>query len=72
MKESNHKKVPIRVLHVLGSVQLGGAESRVMDLYRHMDRSRIQFDFLLHTKETGYFEQIYCGLPRLENNLEIA
>lgn len=57
MKESNHKKVPIRVLHVLGSVQLGGAESRVMDLYRHMDRSRIQFDFLLHTKETGYFEQ---------------
>ena len=55
MKESNHTKVPIRVLHVLGSVQLGGAESRVMDLYRHMDRSRIQFDFLLHTKETVYF-----------------
>ena len=37
----------IRVLQVLGSVGLGGAESRIMDLYRHMDRERIQFDFLI-------------------------
>lgn len=38
----------IRVLHVLGGVGLGGAESRIMDLYRQMDRSEIQFDFLVH------------------------
>ncbi len=37
----------IRVLQVLGTVGLGGAESRVMDLYRHMDRRNIQFDFLV-------------------------
>ena len=37
----------IRVLQVLGTVGLGGAESRVMDLYRHMDRNEIQFDFLV-------------------------
>ncbi len=37
----------IRVLQVLGTVGLGGAESRVMDLYRHMDRDEIQFDFLV-------------------------
>ena len=48
---------PIRVLHVLGTTQLGGAESRTMDLYRHMDRSRVQFDFLVHTRQEGFFDQ---------------
>lgn len=47
----------IRILHVLGNTQLGGAESRIMDLYRHMDRERIQFDFLVHTDKRGYFDQ---------------
>ena len=48
---------PIRVLHVLGKTELGGAESRIMDLYRHIDRSRVQFDFLVHTEEEGYFDK---------------
>ena len=47
---------PIRVLHVLGNTDLGGAESRTMDLYRHMDRSRVQFDFLVHTDREGFFD----------------
>lgn len=38
----------IRILHVLGGTGLGGAESRIMDLYRQMDREEIQFDFLVH------------------------
>lgn len=40
---------PIHVLHVLGGVGLGGAESRIMDLYRQMDRNEIQLDFLVHS-----------------------
>ena len=48
---------PIRVLHVLGNTNLGGAESRTMDLYRHMDKSRVQFDFLVHTAGEGYFDK---------------
>lgn len=43
-------KKPIRVLHVLGGVGLGGAESRIMDLYRQMNRDEIQFDFLVHSE----------------------
>lgn len=62
---------PIRILHVLGKMNLGGAESRTMDLYRHVDRNRVQFDFLVHTNETCYFDSeieklgghIYC-VPR--------
>ncbi|MBQ7615503.1 MAG: glycosyltransferase [Butyrivibrio sp.] len=38
----------IRVLHVLGVLGLGGAECRIIDLYRNMDRDKIQFDFLVH------------------------
>lgn len=45
------REKPLRVLHVLGGVGLGGAESRIMDLYRQMDRDEIQFDFLVHRND---------------------
>lgn len=50
-------KEPIRILHVLGNTNLGGAESRTMDLYRHIDRERVQFDFLVHTEQEGHFDK---------------
>ncbi len=45
----------IRILHVLGTLGVGGAECRIMDLYRNMDRERVQFDFLVHysAEKTG-------------------
>lgn len=48
---------PVGVLHVLGGTNLGGAESRIMDLYRHIDRNKVQFDFLVHTGREGYFDK---------------
>jgi len=62
---------PIRVLHVFGALNSGGAESRTMDIYRQIDRSLIQFDFLVHTNNKGFFQEeilsmggrIYC-VPR--------
>ena len=48
---------PIRILHVLGTTNLGGAESRIMDLYRHIDRNRVQFDFVVHTEKEGFFDK---------------
>ena len=51
------QRAPVRVLQVLGGTGLGGAESRVMDSYRHLDRSRIQFDFCVHTQEEGFFDK---------------
>lgn len=48
---------PIRVLHVLGSANLGGAESRIMDIYRNIDREKVQFDFLVHQNSKGYYEE---------------
>ncbi|MDO4285938.1 MAG: glycosyltransferase [Eubacteriales bacterium] len=50
---TDNQAAPIRILHVLGVLNMGGAESRIMDLYRHVDRSRVQFDFLVHTAQKG-------------------
>ena len=41
----------IRILHVLGGLNRGGAETMIMNLYRKMDRNIIQFDFIIHTSE---------------------
>lgn len=48
---------PIRVLHVLGNLNAGGAESRIMDIYRNVDRSKVQFDFAIHTNEQCFYSK---------------
>ena len=37
----------IRVAHVVGKVLLSGVDTVVMEYYRHIDRSRVQFDFIM-------------------------
>lgn len=46
----------IKILHVLGSLDIGGAESRLMDILRRIDNKRFQFDFVVHSKK-NYFEK---------------
>ncbi len=46
----------IRVLHVVGRLNMGGAESRIMDLYRNIDRDKIQFDFVQHMSDEGKYQ----------------
>ena len=50
-----NKSKPIRVLHVFGRLNSGGAESRTMDIYRSIDREKVQFDFAIHTEEDCFF-----------------
>lgn len=47
---------PIRVLQVFTILNRGGAETMVMNYYRHMDRDRVQFDFLVCRPERGAYE----------------
>lgn len=39
---------PIRILHVVTYMGRGGLESMIMNYYRRIDRSKVQFDFLVH------------------------
>lgn len=44
-----------RVLHVVGAMNRAGAEAMLMTLYRGIDRSRLQFDFLEFSDEKSDF-----------------
>lgn len=45
---------PIRVLQVIGGMNFGGAENFLMNMYRNIDRTKVQFDFLVNRK--GVFD----------------
>ena len=42
----------IRVAHVVGKMVGGGVEAVVMNYYRHIDRDRVQFDFIIDSDST--------------------
>lgn len=46
---------PLRVLHAVVNMNRGGAETLIMNLYRNIDRTKIQFDFL--TSKEGIFDK---------------
>lgn len=53
------KEGPIRVAHIIGKWLGGGVESVVMNYYRHIDRTKIQFDFLCDEDSTNIpYEEI--------------
>ena len=47
----------IKVLNIMGSIfRYGGTESFVMSYYRNIDRTQIQFDFVVHGFEKGVYD----------------
>lgn len=47
---------PVRILHVFNFFYQGGIENFVMNVYRNIDRSKIQFDFAFPMNKKGYFD----------------
>ena len=60
-----------RILHIVTTLNRGGAETMIMNYYRALDKSRYQFDFLVHRPDEGAYERevremggrIYRALP---------
>lgn len=48
---------PIRILNLFTIMDRGGAETMVMNYYRRIDRSKIQFDFMVHRDEPGAYDE---------------
>lgn len=67
----------VRILHIVPNMQSGGLETFIMNLYRNIDRTKIQFDFLVHYKERKFYDdeieklggKIYRFSLRNDNNI---
>lgn len=51
-----------RILQVVTYMDMGGIENLIMNYYRRMDRSKVQFDFLMHRIEPTYFDEEILAL----------
>lgn len=47
---------PVRVLNLFTIMNRGGAETLVMNYYRKIDRTKVQFDFMVHRQERGAYD----------------
>lgn len=56
MELGKNNKITLRILQVIGAMDRGGAETMIMNLYRNIDREKIQFDFLLSSSRRGQYE----------------
>ena len=52
----------LRVLQVVTKMDRGGLETFIMNMYRNIDRSRVQFDFLYH-RDGGFSYDDEIGAP---------
>lgn len=53
---------PIRVLHVVNKMNQGGVQSLIMTFYRNIDRSKIQFDFVVQDNAPHHFDDEIISL----------
>lgn len=51
-----------RILQVVYQMDRGGSETWLMHVLRHIDRSRFQFDFLVHTMAECAYDEEICRL----------
>lgn len=47
---------PIRVLMIFTIMNRGGAETMIMNYYRNIDRTKVQFDFVVHRPQKGEYD----------------
>lgn len=50
------KDKPIKVLQVVTIMDRGGLETMLMNYFRKIDRSKVQFDFLVHRLNRGHYD----------------
>ena len=48
------EKEPVRALQIIGIVCGGGVEAVIMNYYRHINRNKIQFDFVVDGYDSNF------------------
>ena len=42
-----HKNFPVRIAHIIGKMRNGGVESALLGYYKYIDKTKIQYDFII-------------------------
>lgn len=53
---------PIRILHILQRMEAGGTQALLMNIYRNIDRSKVQFDFLVEYPDKQFYDDEILSL----------
>src|SRR5690554_346332 len=71
--------IPVRILHVVTSMDAGGIETMLMNIFRNIDREKIVFDFAVHREFDGHYDGEILSLggkvhvfPRLKPHKTIS
>lgn len=46
-----------KILHVVGAMNRAGTETMLMNIYRNIDREKIQFDFISYSNEDAHYDE---------------
>jgi glycosyltransferase involved in cell wall biosynthesis len=56
----------IRILHVIGSLHIGGSQSFVVNLERHVDSNRFAFDYVVFPEDrSGFYKEVMAMGSRI-------
>lgn len=53
---------PIRILHIVQRMEAGGTQAFLMNLYRNIDRTKVQFDFLVEYDNKEFYDDEIINL----------
>lgn len=45
-----------KILHIVGAMNVGGTETMIMNLYKNIDREKVQFDFLYYVNDECFYD----------------
>lgn len=46
-----------KILHIVGTMQMGGQETFIMNIFRNIDRNKYEFGFVVHSNKRGEYEK---------------
>ncbi|WP_198420979.1 glycosyltransferase [Bacillus timonensis] len=48
---------PKRILHIVGAMNRAGTETMLMNIYRNIDRKKVQFDFISYSQQDAHYDE---------------
>ncbi|MCL7746072.1 glycosyltransferase family 1 protein [Halalkalibacter alkaliphilus] len=48
---------PLKVLHVVGAMNRAGTETMLMNVFRNVNRTKVQFDFISYSQEDAHYDE---------------